>query len=157
MQEHVAEVDPLFWGNACRIPNRHAMRSVGDQLMRLNNFVARQLFNTGSHGGQLGPVASSLAPGPGSGWRIFNNHRMTQRPGVEFFEGLIKDQEDNELPNSSSGSFFTGLTDIDGLLSAMNFEEYNKETGEDLYTDEEYTSAQKYHTDKINQLDWTKY
>ena len=41
----------------------------------------------------------------------------------------------------------------------MNFEEYDKETGEDLYTDEEYTKAQKYHTDKINNEipDWAKY
>ncbi len=76
-----------------------------------------------------------------------------------FFKEWIKSQEDNKLPNLSSGSFFTGLTDIDGLLSAMNFEEYNKETGEDLYTDKEYDKAQKYHTDKINNEipDWTKY
>ena len=76
-----------------------------------------------------------------------------------FFKEWIKSQEDNKLPNLSSGSFFTGLTDIDGLLSAMNFEEYNKETGEDLYTDKEYDKAQKYHTDKINNEipDWTKH
>ena len=66
-----------------------------------------------------------------------------------FFKEWIESQKVNGLPNSSSGSFFTGLTDIDGLLSAMNFEEYNKETGEDLYTDKEYDKAQKYHTDKI--------
>jgi hypothetical protein len=76
---------------------------------------------------------------------------------INFFEEWVKSQENNELPNSSSGSFFTGLTDIDGLLSAMNFEEYDEETDEELYTDEEYTAAQRYHTDKINQLDWTKY
>ena len=76
-----------------------------------------------------------------------------------FFEEWVESQKVNGLPNGSSGSFFTGLTDIDGLLSAMNFEEYNKETGEDLYTDEEYDKAQKYHTDKINNEipDWTKY
>ncbi len=76
-----------------------------------------------------------------------------------FFKEWIESQKVNGLPNSSSGSFFTGLTDIDGLLSAMNFEEYNKETGEDLYTDKEYDKAQKYHTDKINNEipDWTKY
>ena len=74
-----------------------------------------------------------------------------------FFKEWIKSQEDNKLPNLSSGSFFTGLTDIDGLLSAMNFEEYDEETDEELYTDEEYDEAQRYHTDKINQLDWTKY
>jgi len=75
---------------------------------------------------------------------------------IKFFIEWIESQEDNKLPNLSSGSFFTGLTDIDGLLSAMNFEEED-DNGEELYTDEEYTSAQKYHTDKINQLDWTKY
>ena len=76
-----------------------------------------------------------------------------------FFEEWVESQKVNELPNGSSGSFFTGLTDIDGLLSAMNFEEYDKKTGEDLYTDEEYDKAQKYHTDKINNdiPDWTKY
>lgn len=81
-------------------------------------------------------------------------------PGnIDFFVDWVKSQETNELPNQSSGSFFTGLTDVDGLLSAMNFEEYDKEIGEDLYTDEEYTKAQKYHTDKINNEipDWTKY
>jgi len=38
----------------------------------------------------------------------------------------------------------------------MNFENED-ENGEELYTDEEYEAAQKYHTDRINQLDWTKY
>ena len=77
---------------------------------------------------------------------------------MKFFIDWVKSQEDNKLPNLSSGSFFTGLTDIDGLLSAMNFESED-ENGEELYTDEEYGVAQKYHTDKINQElpDWTKY
>lgn len=78
---------------------------------------------------------------------------------MKFFIDWIISQEDNKLPNLSSGSFFTGLTDIDGLLTAMNFEEYSKETGEDLYTDEELEEAVEYHTNKINQElpDWTKY
>ena len=77
---------------------------------------------------------------------------------MKFFIDWVKSQEDNKLPNLSSGSFFTGLTDIDGLLSAMNFESED-ENGEELYTDEEYGVAQKYHTDKINQElpDWPKY
>ena len=84
--------------------------------------------------------------------------KQSNIPGnIEFFIDWVKSQEDNKLPNLSSGSFFTGLTDIDGLLSAMNFEEYDEETDEELYTDEEYEVAQKYHTDKINQLNWTKY
>ena len=77
---------------------------------------------------------------------------------IKFFIDWVKSQEDNKLPNLSSGSFFTGLTDIDGLLNAMNFESED-ENGEELYTDEEYEVAQKYHTNKINQElpDWPKY
>ena len=77
---------------------------------------------------------------------------------MKFFIDWVKSQEDNKLPNLSSGSFFTGLTDIDGLLSAMNFEEED-ENGEDLYTDEELEEAVEYHTNKINQElpDWPKY
>ena len=41
---------------------------------------------------------------------------------MKFFIDWVKSQKTNGLPNLSSGSFFTGLTDIDGLLSAMNFE-----------------------------------
>ena len=70
---------------------------------------------------------------------------------IEFFKDYIKSQKNNELPNSSSGSFFTGLTDIDGLLSAMNFEEYDEETDEELYTDEEYDKAVAYHNMIIKQ------
>ena len=77
---------------------------------------------------------------------------------MKFFKEWIESQKTNGLPNSSSGSFFTGLTDIDGLLSAMNFEEED-ENGKELYPDEEYEAAQKYHTDKINRElpDWSKY
>ena len=78
---------------------------------------------------------------------------------LEFFEQFLRDNEDNELPNTSSGSFFTGLTDIDGLLSAMNFEQYDEETDEELYTEEEYRAASDYHNMVINQAapNWTKY
>ena len=77
---------------------------------------------------------------------------------MKFFIAWIISQEYNKLPNLSSGSFFTGLTDIDGLLTSMNFEEED-ENGEDLYTDEELEEAVEYHTNKINQElpDWTKY
>ena len=83
---------------------------------------------------------------------------IIDRSTISFFIDWVKNQEWNKLPNSSSGSFFTGLTDIDGLLSAMNFESED-ENGEELYTDEEYEVAQKYHTNKINQElpDWPKY
>ena len=76
---------------------------------------------------------------------------------MKFFEEWIEGEKNNKLPNSSSGSFFTGLTDIDGLLSVMNFEEYDEETDEELYTNEEYDKAVAYHNLKINQLSWTKY
>ena len=83
---------------------------------------------------------------------------IIDRSTISFFIDWVKNQEWNKLPNLSSGSFFTGLTDIDGLLSAMNFESED-ENGEELYTDEEYEVAQKYHTNKINQElpDWPKY
>lgn len=76
---------------------------------------------------------------------------------MKFFKEWIEGEKNNKLPNSSSGSFFTGLTDIDGLLSAMNFEEVDEETGEELYTDEEYDEAVAYHNSEINQLNWCKY
>ena len=78
---------------------------------------------------------------------------------IEFFKECIESQKTNGLPNSSIGSFFTGLTDVDGLLSAMNFEEYDEETDVELYTDEEYDKAQKYHLAVIYQEapDWSKY
>ncbi len=77
----------------------------------------------------------------------------------DFLEDYYKSQKNNELPNSSSGSFFTGLTDTDGLLSAMNFEEYDEETDEELYTREEYDKAVAYHNAMIRQEspDWNKY
>ena len=82
----------------------------------------------------------------------------------DFLEDYYKSQKNNELGNSSSGSFFTGLTDIDGLLSAMNFEEeleFDGESDEDLYlyTDEEYQKAADYHNAMIRQEvpDWNKY
>ena len=83
--------------------------------------------------------------------------KQSRIPGnIEFFKEWIESQETNGLPNSSSGSFFTGLTDIDGLLSAMNFEEeleFDGESDEDLYlyTDEEYDKAVAYHNARLNQ------
>ena len=71
--------------------------------------------------------------------------KQSQIPtNLGFFEEWIESQKTNRLPNSSSGSFFTGLTDIDGLLSAMNFEE-------DIYSDDEYTKASDYHNRVLNQ------
>jgi hypothetical protein len=77
----------------------------------------------------------------------------------DFLEDYYKSQENNELGNTSSGSFFTGLTDIDGLLGAMNFEEYDEVSGVELYDDDEYQIAADYHKNMINQEvpDWNKY
>ena len=83
---------------------------------------------------------------------LISLQKQSNIPGdIKSFIEWVESQKTNNLPNQSSGSFFTGLTSVDGLLGAMNFEEKG------LYTDEEYSTAQKYHTDKINQLDWTKY
>mgnify|MGYP003632188495 CR=1 FL=1 len=78
---------------------------------------------------------------------------------IDYYEEWVRENEDNDLPNTSSGSFFTGLTDIDGLLSAMNFEEYDEETDVELYTKEEYNKAVAYHGAMIRQEapDWNRY
>ena len=39
----------------------------------------------------------------------------------DYFIEFIDTNKDNKLPNSSSGSFFTALIDVDGIIS--NFEE----------------------------------
>ena len=108
----------------------------------LNAKMAARLIAHQANGGDWGDLVDDLVA----------MQKQSRIPtNIEFFEGWIKDQEDNELPNSSSGSFFTGLTDIDGLLSAMNFEEYDEETEEELYTSEEYDKAVAYHNAIIKQ------
>ena len=51
------------------------------------------------------------------------------------------------------------VEDIDSLLSAMNFEEYDEDSGVELYDDEEYQTAADYHNAMIRQEvpDWNKY
>ncbi len=114
----------------------------------LNVEMAERLIDHQANGGSWGDLTTDLIE--------MQKQSIITGSVIKFFIEWIESQEDNKLPNLSSGSFFTGLTDIDGLLSAMNFEEED-DNGEELYTDEEYESAQKYHTDKINQLNWTKY
>ena len=53
--------------------------------------------------------------------------------------------------NSSSGSFLTALTDIDGLLSAMNFEEED-DNEEEIYSQEEWDEAVAYWRERVNKL-----
>ena len=116
----------------------------------LNGKMAARLLDHQANGGEWGDLVDDL----------MTLQKQSRIPGnIEFFKEWIIDQEDNKLPNSSSGSFFTGLTDTDGLLSAMNFEEYDEETDVELYTDEEYDKAQKYHLAVIYQEapDWSKY
>ena len=74
--------------------------------------------------------------------QINNKSKISQH--FDWWEEWVQSNKNNKLPNSSSGSFFTGLTDIDGLLTAMNFEE-------DIYSDDEYTKASDYHTRALNQ------
>ena len=50
----------------------------------------------------------------------------------------------------------TALLDIDGLLSALNFEEYDHK-GYDLYSQEEWDEASNYWTLKTANLRNTKY
>jgi len=64
---------------------------------------------------------------------------------LKFWEEWIHSNKNNELPNSSSGSFFTGLTDLDGLLTAMNFDI------EDVYSDDFYTKVENYYDRTLNQ------
>ena len=74
--------------------------------------------------------------------RLNSKSKISQH--FDWWEEWVQSNKNNKLPNSSSGSFFTGLTDIDGLLTAMNFEE-------DIYSDDEYTKASDYHTRALNQ------
>ena len=116
----------------------------------LNVEMAARLIDHQANGGSWEDLTTDLI--------AMQERSIIDRSTISFFIDWVKNQEWNKLPNLSSGSFFTGLTDIDGLLSAMNFESED-ENGEELYTDEEYEVAQKYHTNKINQElpDWPKY
>ena len=116
----------------------------------LNVEMAARLIDHQANGGSWEDLTTDLI--------AMQERSIIDRSTISFFIDWVKNQEWNKLPNLSSGSFFTGLTDIDGLLSAMNFESED-ENGKELYTDEEYGVAQKYHTDKINQElpDWPKY
>ena len=62
-----------------------------------------------------------------------------------FFEEWVESQKVNGLPNGSSGSFFTGLTDLDGLLTAMNFDIEN------VYSDDFYTKVENYYDRTLKQ------
>ena len=109
----------------------------------LNVEMAVRLIDHQANGGSWEDLTTDLIE--------MQERSIIDRSTISFFIDWVKNQEWNKLPNSSSGSFFTGLTDIDGLLSAMNFEEYDEETDEELYTDEEYDKAVAYHNMIIKQ------
>ena len=75
---------------------------------------------------------------------IFLSKRSDLQYGEAFAE-FIEGNRNNTLPNSSSGSFFTALTDIDSLLGAMGYED-------EKYSDEEYNDAVQYYEKEINKL-----
>lgn len=85
---------------------------------------------------------------------IMDLHTKSILTGIapnEYFVEWVEGQIDNDLPNNSSGSFLTALTDIDGLLSAMNFENED-EVGEDLYSDEEWDEAVDYYLSQVSKF-----
>ena len=83
-------------------------------------------------------------------------HQQSVIENIEGFTNFVDNNDGNDLPNRSSGSFMTALLDIDGLLSALNFEEYDHK-GYDLYSQEEWDEASNYWTLKTANLRNTKY
>ena len=75
--------------------------------------------------------------------QINNKSKIPQH--FDWWEEWVQSNKNNKLPNSSSGSFFTGLTDLDGLLTAMNFDIEN------VYSDDFYTKVENYYDRTLNQ------
>ena len=75
--------------------------------------------------------------------QINNKSKISQH--FDWWEEWVQSNKNNKLPNSSSGSFFTGLTDLDGLLTAMNFDIEN------IYSDDFYTKVENYYDRTLNQ------
>ena len=75
--------------------------------------------------------------------QINNKSKISQH--FDWWEEWVQSNKNNKLPNSSSGSFFTGLTDLDGLLTAMNFDIEN------VYSDDFYTKVENYYGRTLNQ------
>jgi len=53
-----------------------------------------------------------------------------------MFMGWIKEQRYNKLPNPSSGSTYTALTDVDGIY--CNFENILEDFGDEAFREEMY-------------------
>ena len=75
--------------------------------------------------------------------QINNISKISQH--FDWWEEWVQSNKNNKLPNSSSGSFFTGLTDLDGLLTPMNFDIEN------VYSDDFYTKVENYYDRTLNQ------
>ena len=75
--------------------------------------------------------------------QINNKSKISQH--FDWWEEWVQSNKNNKLPNSSSGSFFTGLTDLDGLLTAMNFDIEN------VYSDDFYTKVENYYDRTLKQ------
>ena len=75
--------------------------------------------------------------------QINNKSKISQH--FDWWEEWVQSNKNNKLPNSSSGSFFTGLTDLDGLLTTMNFDIEN------VYSDDFYTKVENYYDRTLNQ------
>ena len=75
--------------------------------------------------------------------QINNKSKISQH--FDWWEEWVQSNKNNKLPNSSSGSFFTGLTELDGLLTAMNFDIEN------VYSDDFYTKVENYYDRTLNQ------
>ena len=83
-------------------------------------------------------------------------HQQSVIENIEGFTNFVDNNDGNKLPNRSSGSFMTGILDIDGLLAALNFEEQDHK-GYDLYSQEEWDEASNYWTAKVQKLNHPKY
>lgn len=98
------------------------------------------------------PLAGSAADrriGEYEAWEPLRNelielHNQSAIANPEGFADFIDRNKDNTLPNSSSGSFFNALIDIDGLLSAWD----------DMhdFSEEEYDIASDYWEEQRSKL-----
>ena len=78
--------------------------------------------------------------------KLINLHRQSSVKGYEDdFATFIENNYENDLPNQSSGSFLTALTDIDGLLYGLGYEG-------DEFTDEQYDAATDYYESRRREL-----
>ena len=63
----------------------------------------------------------------------------------DAFAEFVENNMSNTLPNQSSGSFINALTDIDGLLSSLGYED-------DQFTEDQYDAATDYYDEQKTTL-----